>query len=113
GGIELGDLDDVHQLVQLVEDLLQRRGLDVDDRDDAREALVMGRRDREREDVEAPAGEQPRDANEHAGAVLDAHRDHVMDLPRTAHLGGSSHRGRWDWLGWTMISSVELPAASI
>ena len=58
--VELGDLDDVDQLVELLDDLLERRRLDVDDDGDAAEALVVGGRDGQRVDVVAAPGEQAR-----------------------------------------------------
>ena len=74
--VELADLDDLDQLEQLLDDLLERRRLDVDDDRDAAEALVLGRRDGEREDVEAAPGEQAGHAGEHARPVL--HEDARM-----------------------------------
>ena len=77
-GFEFGDLDHVDQLEQLLGDLFERRRLDVDDDRDAAASLVLGRSDREREDVVAAAGEQPGDPSEHAGSVLDEHRQDVV-----------------------------------
>ena len=55
---ELRDLDDVDELVELLGDLLERRRLGVDHDRHPGEALVVGRADGQREDVEPPAGEQ-------------------------------------------------------
>ena len=77
-GVELGDLHHLDELEQLLGDLLERRRVDVDDDRDAAEPLVLGRRDGQREDVEAPAGEQRRHPGEHAGAVLDEHGQDVV-----------------------------------
>ena len=76
--VELADLDDLDQLEQLLDDLLERRRLDVDDDRDPAEALVLGRRDGEREDVEVAPGEQAGDPGEHAGPVLDEDRQDVV-----------------------------------
>ena len=77
-GVELADLTTLIELVELLDDLLERRRLDVDHDRDAAEALVVGGRDGQREDVVAPAGEQVGHAGEHAGLVLDQHREGVV-----------------------------------
>src|SRR5690606_22156724 len=68
--LELDDLDDVDELVELLGHLLEREGVDVDDDGDPGDLGDLGRTDRERVDVERAAGEQARDAREHAGLVL-------------------------------------------
>ena len=77
-GMKLADLDDVYELVQLRHDLLERSRLDVHDDRDPGETRVVGGRDSKREDVVATAREQPRDAGEHAGLVLDQDREQAM-----------------------------------
>ena len=72
--LQLDDLEDVDQLVELLGDLLERGALDAHQDRDARDLLVLGRADRERLDVEAAPAEQARDPGEHAGLVLDQHR---------------------------------------
>jgi hypothetical protein len=67
-GVELDDLDDVDELVQLLGHLLERLGGGVDDDRHPRDAVDLGRADREGLDVEPPAAEQPGDAGEHARA---------------------------------------------
>ena len=79
-GIELGDLHHLDELEQLLGDLLERRRLDVDDDGEAREALVLARRDGQREDVVAPAGEQRRHPGQDARPVLDEDGQDVMSL---------------------------------
>src|SRR6188472_3044900 len=76
--LELDDLDDVHELVELLGHLLEREVLDGDDDRHPRDARLLGGAHRERGDVEPAAGEQPRDAGEHAGLVLDEHRERVL-----------------------------------
>ena len=78
GRRDLGDLDHGDQLVELLHDLFERRRLRVDHDRHAREPLVVGRADRERDDVERPAREQPRDARQHARLVLDGDGEDVM-----------------------------------
>src|SRR4051812_48284460 len=50
----------------------------VDAQHDARDVGALGRRDRERLDVEAAPREHVRDARERARLVLDEHRDRVL-----------------------------------
>src|SRR6185369_16171109 len=75
---DLGDLDDRDQLVELLHHLLERRRFGVDDDGHAAESLVVGRADREREDVERAPREQPCDARQHARLVLDGDGEDVM-----------------------------------
>ena len=77
---ELGDRDHRDQLVELLHDLVQRGGLDVDHDGDAAEALVVGGRDGQAEDVVAAAGEQPGHPGEHPGLVLHQHGEGVVAL---------------------------------
>ena len=100
--VELGDLHHVDQLVELLDHLLERRRLDVDDDRDPAEALVLGGRDGQREDVEAAPGEQPGDAGEHAGLVLDEHRQDVVLDSRPSLIGRPPRRAT----GTTTISSL-------
>ena len=58
--LEVADLQDVDELVQLLGDLVDRVQRAVDGQRDAREALVVGRPDRERVDVEPAPREQAR-----------------------------------------------------
>ena len=99
GGVQLGDLDHVDQLEQLLGDLLDRRLLDVDHDGDAAEPLVVGRGHGQGEDVEAAPGEQAGDPGQHPGLVLDQHREGVvrgagrpsLDHPFAAGLLGRVH----------------------
>src|SRR5262249_21395848 len=110
-GIVLEDLDHVHELVQLLRDLLERLLLDVDDDRHPRNAGALGRADRERVDVEPARGEQPRDAGEHAGTVLDEHRDRVQVAVHT--IGASPGVSCGANSGPRMMSSFDVPAATI
>src|SRR3954453_1530279 len=139
--LQLDDLDHLDQLVQLLGDLLERRGLGVGDDRHAGEVGVLGRADGERLDVEAAAAEQRRDAGQDTGLVLDQDRERVAGhLPtflskRIVARGGPPFRGpsraceRWGERGsfryiWSspktgrtsraaMISSLLAPAATI
>ena len=75
--VELDDLDHLDQLVELLGDLLQRGVLDVDHDGHPRDLLVLGRAHGERLDVEAAPAEQAGDPGQHAGLVLDQHREGV------------------------------------
>ena len=78
-GRDVADIDHVDELVELAEDLLERGRLGVDDDGYPAESLVrLGRGDRQGVDVEPPAGEEPGDAREHTGLVLDEHREDVV-----------------------------------
>ncbi len=77
-GSQLGDLDHVDQLVELLDDLLERGRLDVDDHGDPTEPLVVGGGHRQRHDVEPATGEQPRHPGEHTRLVLDEHGEDVV-----------------------------------
>ena len=50
-GLQLGDAEHVHELVDLLLDLLQRVVLGVDPERDARDAVALGRSDGKRVDV--------------------------------------------------------------
>ncbi len=73
---EVGDAVDRHQAVELRLDLLDHHlGARRHDVDAAAAALVVDRRHGQAVDVVAAAGEQPDDAGEHAGLVLDQDGD--------------------------------------
>src|SRR3954453_15385365 len=72
--IELADLDHLDQLEELLGDLLERRGVDVDDDGDAAETWLLDGGASEREDVVVATGEQPGDAGQHAWPVLHEDR---------------------------------------
>ena len=76
--LQLGDAEHVHELVDLLLDLLQRVVLGVDPEGDARDAVALGRPDGERVDVEAAAREHRRDPRERARLVLEEDRDRVL-----------------------------------
>src|SRR3984957_9687153 len=107
---QVRDRDDVDQLVELLDDLVERRGLDVDHDRDAAEPLLVGRGHGEREDVEPTPAEQPGDAREHARLVLDQHREDVV-----TGAGGDpgAHRALRSCSGWTTMASLEAPAGTI
>ncbi len=88
--VELGDLDHVDQLEQLLDDLLEWCRLDVDDDRDPAAALFLGGCDGEREDVVPAAGEQTGDTGEHARPVLHEHGEDVMG--RLVHRSDSLSR---------------------
>jgi hypothetical protein len=71
--IEVDDLQHMQQLVELLDDLLERHLLDVGGDGDAGDVGALGGGDGQRVDVERAAGEQAGDAREHARAVLDEH----------------------------------------
>src|SRR5262249_44714214 len=100
------DLDHGDELVELLDDLFERRRVGVDHDRHPREALVVGRADRERDDVERPPREQARDARQHARLVLDGDRQDVME-----HRG--CHRPPSPNSGPRMLSSFDVPAATI
>jgi hypothetical protein len=61
-----------HQPVELIFDLFQHHRRAARDNGDAREVLlVFGFRNRERVDIVAASGEQPDDARQNAGLVID------------------------------------------
>src|SRR5262249_4866665 len=109
------DADDVDQLVELLEHLLERCRIGVDDHRDAREALVGGGRDRQREDVEPAPADQADDARQHVRLVLHRQGEEVMPCRpgRGLRRRGDGHRGRPSWLGWTTMSSLDAPAGTI
>src|SRR4051795_4607835 len=76
--VELADLDHLDQLEELLGDLLERRGVDIDDDRDPAETRLFGRSNRAGEDVVVPTGEQPGDAGQHTRPVLHEHRQDVM-----------------------------------
>ena len=80
----------MQQLVELLDDLLQRHGLHVGGHGDAGNVRTLGRRDGQRVDVERTTGEQAGDAGQHAGTVLDEHRQRVT-LGTEAGSGIHSH----------------------
>ena len=100
-GRELGDAEDVDELVDLLLDLLQRVVLAVDAERDARDADAFGRPDRERVDVESAPCEHRRDARQRAGLVLDEHGDRVLH--------GVASTGSW----YSTMSIAAAPAGII
>ena len=76
--LHVADLDHVDELVELLRDLVDRVHGAVDGERDPRDVGVLGRADRERVDVEPAAAEQPGDAGEDAGPVLDQQREDVL-----------------------------------
>ena len=70
-GLELVHAQDVHELVHLLLDLLDRLLGAVDAQGDARDVRALRRPDREALDVEAASREHVRHAGESARAVLD------------------------------------------
>ncbi len=103
-------------------------GLDVDHDGDAAEALVVGRRHGQREDVEAPPANSPATRASTPGLVLDQHREDVVvnpspggpalrrsrvDRSQGAHRTAPRSARRASWLGCTTMSSLEAPAGTI
>ncbi len=113
---ELVDLEHVDQLVQLLDDLIDRGLRAVDADRDARAILALGGPDRQALDVEAAPREEPRDARQHAGLVLDEHGQRVVRAEcalaghqtpsSTQRLSSSTH-------SWSMMSSEPPPAGII
>ena len=71
--VEFHDFEHMQQLVELLDDLLQRHGLHVGGHRDARDVRAFGGGDGQRVDVECAAGEQAGDTRQHAWAVLHQH----------------------------------------
>jgi hypothetical protein len=69
--------DHVHELVELVHDLLDHPVVAAADQRDARDAGELSAAHGQRVDVEPAAGEHAADAREHAGPVLDEAGDQV------------------------------------
>jgi hypothetical protein len=81
----IADLEHVDELVQLLCDLVDRVDRAVERQRDPRKALVLGRADGERVDVEATPGEQAGDPCQDTGFVLHEDRDDVLaDGPHAA-----------------------------
>ena len=79
-GRELGELEHVHELVDLFRDLLERVLGAVDAQSDTRDAFALGLPDGQRVDVVATPREQVGDARERARLVLDEDRESVLHL---------------------------------
>src|SRR5581483_1854645 len=75
---ELGDAQDVHELVHLLLDLLERVLGAVDAQGEPRDAVALRGADREAHDVVTTPGEHLRHANERARLVLQLDTDGVM-----------------------------------
>src|SRR5436190_13530276 len=75
---ELLDAEHVHELVDLLLDLLEHVLLALDPQRDARHVVTLGRADSEALDVERTPCEHARDARQRAGRVLDEHRQRVL-----------------------------------
>src|SRR3954452_1848172 len=100
--LELVDAQDVHELVHLLLDLLERLLGTLDPERYARDVLTFRRAHREALYVEAAAGEHVRDARERAGAVLDQHGERVRHASTTSSSASNS-----------MTSSAAAPAGII
>src|SRR5947209_15923761 len=83
-GHELRDAQDIHELVHLLLDLLERARGAVDADGDARDVVPLGRADREAVDIESAAREHARDAHEHARLVLDEDGQRVLHTSTSA-----------------------------
>src|SRR5690606_4868170 len=107
-GVQLDDLQDVHQLVQLLGDLFEGQVGDVHHDRHPGDLRMLGDADREGLDVEAAPGEQRGDPGQDAGLVLHEHRQGVQ-----AHRGQSpfSHSGARSRA--ILMSSLVVPAATI
>src|SRR5690606_8087045 len=103
--VELADRHDVDELEELLDDLVERRRLHVDDDRDTAQRRIVGGCHRERLDVVAPAGEQPGHSGEHAGPVLDEDRERVVT--------GLGHRTSPCWDGGTTTWEFVAPAGTI
>src|SRR4051812_49413410 len=77
-GLHVADLHHVHQLVELLGDLIDRVDGAVQGQGDPRDVGVLRRADGEGVDVEAAAGEEPGDPGEDSGLVLDEERQDVL-----------------------------------
>ena len=75
---EVADAENGHELVKLLGNLLETELVGLDDDRHAREPLVLSRRDRERLDVKAAAGDHAGHAGENARLVLDRHGKNVL-----------------------------------
>ena len=71
--IQLDDLQHMQQLVELLDNLLQRYRLDIGRHRDAGDIRAFRRRNGQRVDVERTTGEQAGHAREHARTVFDQH----------------------------------------
>src|SRR5579862_666692 len=91
-GNELCDAEDVHELVHLLFDLLERARLAVDADGDARDVVLRRRPDGEALDVEAAAREQARDAHEHGRLVLHEDGQGVPHVVTSATVSRNSTR---------------------
>ena len=85
--------------------------LDVDHDRHPRDARLLRRADGQRIDVESAGGEQPGDAGEHAGTVLDEHGDRVQLVAHT--IGASPGVSCGANSGPRMMSSFDEPAGTI
>src|SRR5436190_1377234 len=108
---ELGHLQHVDQLVQLLGDLVDGVLRAVDPDRDAAAARVLRRPDREGLDVEAAAGEEAGAAREHAGPVLHEHAQRMHGLDR--HTPSSTHSLSSSAHSTSMMSVAEPPAGTI
>src|SRR5699024_10314883 len=113
----LDALDDVHQLVELLGHLFQRRVVDVHDDRDAGEPHDLRGAHRQRMDVEAAAGDEAGEAREHTGLVLDedgqcvaAHASSPSsDSPEKS---GRMSRAYWMWSLLTTAATIGHTIAS-
>src|SRR5262249_48556457 len=110
-GVQFADLDDIDELEELLGDLFDGRLFDVDDDGDAAEPFVVGWGHREGDDVEAAPGEEPADTGQHAGPVLDQHRERLMRRRGGHYWTNLSPPGFWD--GCTTTSSLDAPAGTM
>src|SRR5215211_2501381 len=111
--LQLDDLEHVDQLIELLGDLLEGPLGAVDHDRHAAAARVLGGADGQAVDVEAAPAEQPRDAGQDPGLVLDQDRDgvgaHQARTSRRVAAACSSGLNS----GPRMISSLGRPAATI
>src|ERR1035438_10801340 len=98
------------ELVQLLDDLLERCGLHVHHDGDPADPLVVRRGDGQAEYVVAPPGEQAGHPGQHPRLVLHQDGEGVVALVGSVH---AHQRSPQVWLGSTMMSSLEAPAATI
>src|SRR4051794_8304291 len=88
--LELEHAEDVHELVHLLDDLLERVLVAVHAEGEARHVGPLGRADRQRLDVVAAPREELRDARERAGLVLELDGEGVDHAAGTSSSSGSS-----------------------
>src|SRR5262249_58241370 len=103
---QLDDPQDVHELVHLLLDLLQRVLGAVDAHRHPRDVRALGRPDSKRLDVVAAPREHLRDPHQRARLVLELHRHRVLTHPMILSISESSS-------GSSMMSTDAAPAGTI